>query len=65
MSQWHDAYGDRRQQLVFIGIDMDEAEIRRKLDACLIGSEETKSVDYEAMRLLPDPFPKWELSHAA
>ena len=65
MSQWHEAYGDRRQQLVFIGIDMDEADIRQRLDACLIGSDEANSIDYEALRLLPDPFPNWELSHAA
>ena len=65
MSRWHEAYGDRRQQLVFIVIDMDEADIRRKLDACLIGLDETKSIDYEALRLLPDPFSNWELSHAA
>lgn len=65
MSRWHEAYGDRRQQLVFIGIDMNEADLRRRLDACLIGSDDAASVDYEALRLLPDPFPSWERADAA
>ncbi len=65
MSRWHEAYGDRRQQLVFIGIDMDQADLRRRLDACLIGSDELRSVDFEALRLLPDPFPAWERTDAA
>jgi G3E family GTPase len=32
---WDAACGDRRQEIVFIGVDMDESEIRRRLDACL------------------------------
>ena len=35
------AYGDSRQEIVFIGVEpMDEAAIRRALDGCLLGSEE-------------------------
>ena len=50
-------WGDRRQELVFIGADpMEEADIRRRLDACLV-EEET----FEPARWanLPDPFPLW------
>ncbi len=41
---------DRRTRLVFIGSDMDEVEIRRELDACLL--DETESLDG-----VTDPFP--------
>ena len=57
--RWHKAYGDRRQQLVFIGTNMDKDGLRRSLDECLIGSDATQQVDFEALRLLRDPFPEW------
>jgi G3E family GTPase len=34
------SYGDRRQELVFIGKDMDEARIRKKLDDILVTEDE-------------------------
>jgi len=32
---WKDPMGDRRQEIVFIGIDYDEADLRRSLESCL------------------------------
>ena len=32
---WDEKYGDRMNQIVFIGKDYDEAEVRRQLDDCL------------------------------
>ena len=57
--RWHKAYGDRRQRLVFIGIDMNKNDLQRRLDACLIGSDADESVDFWALSVLPDPFPSW------
>ncbi|MDA0372977.1 MAG: GTP-binding protein [Planctomycetota bacterium] len=34
-SDWDERWGDRAQQLVFIGQDLDEAAVRARLDACL------------------------------
>jgi G3E family GTPase len=64
--EWHVAmspyidpmWGDRRQELVFIGCDpMDEAAIRAQLDACLVPEAEYLPGRW---RDLADPFPSWE-----
>lgn len=35
MKEWEEPYGDRRTQLVFIGIDMDRKAIEAELEKCL------------------------------
>jgi G3E family GTPase len=52
-------WGDRRQELVFIGMDMDEAEIRAHLDACLLDDTEMATGRAGWVKL-HDPFPVWE-----
>jgi G3E family GTPase len=59
--RWSEPFGDRKQELVFIGTrEMDEASIRAALDRCLMPLPETGKVDTKAWRKLPDPFPVWE-----
>jgi len=55
-------WGDRRQEIVFIGADpMDEKDLRAQLDACLLDSASFKPGDW---RDLPDPFVSWERNAA-
>lgn len=67
---WHKAmepyfdpvWGDRRQELVFIGCDpMDEASIRKSLDACLV---QAPAFIPDLWAKLDDPFPSWEKAAA-
>ncbi|MGE0400287.1 MAG: zinc metallochaperone GTPase ZigA [Kofleriaceae bacterium] len=51
-------YGDRRQELVLIGMEMNEAALRADLDACLLTDVEM-SRGPAAWKRLPDPFPAW------
>jgi len=53
---WHPRFGDRAQQLVFIGQDLDEAQIRRRLDECLLAPELADG-DSASWTNLPNPFP--------
>lgn len=55
-------WGDRRQEIVFIGADpMNEADIRAQLDACLIDSPAFLP---EEWRGLADPFSTWDVKAA-
>ncbi len=53
---WDSEWGDRRQELVFIGIDMDETRLRAGLDRCLVDAD---GYTPESWQALPDPFPEW------
>lgn len=58
--KWDDVFGDRRQEIVFIGTEMDEAAIRSRLDECLIGNEQAPKMDVGTWKALSDPFPIWK-----
>lgn len=59
---WDETWGDRRQELVFIGIGMDEAALRRRLDSCLVPEVRFQP---KIWAKLPDPFPAWGERQAA
>ena len=56
---WKKEYGDRRQEIVFIGLknQMSQSAIENQLDQYLIKDYLKEPERYE---LLNDPFPKWE-----
>ncbi len=55
---WHPRFGDRRQELVFIGPNLDQATLEARLRTCLLTAEELERGE-RAWRMLPDPFPVW------
>ena len=56
---WTEPYGDRRQEIVLIGTDMDQADIRQRLDACVLSDAEF-CAGPEAWQSYPDPIHAWE-----
>jgi G3E family GTPase len=62
LRHWNSVWGDRRQELVLIGIGMDQQRIVRALDACLLPDS---AFAPESWTGLPDPFPSWEAPQLA
>ncbi|MEO0575081.1 MAG: zinc metallochaperone GTPase ZigA [Pseudomonadota bacterium] len=58
LSQCEQPYGDRRQEIVFIGQNMDKAKATADLNACLLSDVEL-AAGASAWSSYPDPFPAW------
>lgn len=56
---WHAEYGDRRQELAFVGIEMDQRALCGRLDDCLLTGREIQC-GREYWQSYDDPFPLWE-----
>ncbi|MFK8035964.1 MAG: GTP-binding protein [Hyphomicrobiales bacterium] len=56
-AHWQDPWGDRRQEIVFIGSGIDWANIKAMLDAALI--PEDLALSPEALPEFTDSFPVW------
>ncbi|CAM3890144.1 GTP-binding protein [Phaeobacter inhibens] len=62
-AHWQEPWGDRRQELVFIGSEIDWPGLKAQLDGCLVPADVATGPDQ-----LPDytdPFPIWRRPEAA
>ena len=56
-AHWKEPWGDRRQEIVFIGAGIDWPALKAKLDSCLV--PQVGASDVENLPNYPDPFPIW------
>lgn len=55
-ANWTPVWGDRRQEVVLIGVQMDQAAVERALDACLLTDAELEGMPGEWAEAFVDPF---------
>ena len=60
LSNWAEPWGDRRQEIVFIGRDLNPTAMKERLNSCLL-QEDEYSLDPESWEFFHDPFPDWKL----
>ncbi len=57
-SRWQEPYGDRQQEIVIIGMQMDKNALIAQFNDCLMTDAEI-ALGMDAWRSLPDPFPAY------
>ncbi len=60
--RWQEPWGDRRQEIVFIGAGIDWPSLKARLDACLL--PEHLALGPDELPDLTDPFPVWRRAEA-
>jgi len=55
---WEEPYGDRRQEIVLIGTEMDQEALTASFDRCLLNDTEMAKGP-QVWESLLDPFPRW------
>lgn len=60
---WEEPWGDRRQEIVFIGSDINWSDIKSKLDKALVSKTITSLSD--SLPVFNDPFPIWRRADQA
>lgn len=55
---WHPDFGDRKNQIVFIGQNLDEIKLRAGLEACLCDDKDVLAMKRGLVLKFIDPFPK-------
>ncbi|KUF11404.1 GTP-binding protein [Pseudoponticoccus marisrubri] len=62
-AHWQEPWGDRRQEIVFIGTGIDWPALKARLDAALLPEDQASGPD--SLPDLPDPFPLWRRAEEA
>ena len=62
-AHWQEPWGDRRQEIVFIGAGIDWPALKSRLDACLVPAADATGPD--DLPDYPDPFPLWRRAQNA
>jgi G3E family GTPase len=61
-NEWREPFGDRRQAIALMGLEIDPTVLKAQLDTCLLTDAEMAAGE-NSWRNLTDPFPAWS-SHA-
>ncbi len=62
-AHWQEPWGDRRQEIVFIGAGIDWPTLKERLDKCLVPAMAASGPD--GLPEYPDPFPAWRRADQA
>jgi G3E family GTPase len=62
-AHWQEPWGDRRQEIVFIGAGIDWPALKARLDVCLVPALAASGPD--DLPDYPDPFPAWRRAEEA